>query len=261
MRSTWQRFVQRADALAADGGASSSLVTFYAALLRAQQTLRDHLSTLTDGRPSGSLERDLNAWRAALPTLLRSIADAAPEPLRGEARHRLAAGRAGLDEELLAFWQSPSDRQFFAKVAMQPYMDWLIACGVTRPDREIARAENRCPFCGGLPQLSVLHAAPETDGGGRSLQCAACLTMWPFRRVLCAHCGEEDERALGYFHSAAFEHLRIDACDSCGHYLKSVDLTRLGTAVPLVDEVAGAPLDLWAREHGYTKIELNLIGL
>ena len=43
--------------------------------------------------------------------------------------------------------------------------------------------------------------------------------------------------------------------------MKSVDLSRLGLAVPLVDEVAGAPLDLWARERGYEKIELNLVGL
>jgi formate dehydrogenase maturation protein FdhE len=40
-----------------------------------------------------------------------------------------------------------------------------------------------------------------------------------------------------------------------------VDLTRLGIAVPVVDEVAGASLDLWAREHDYQKIELNLVGL
>jgi formate dehydrogenase maturation protein FdhE len=40
-----------------------------------------------------------------------------------------------------------------------------------------------------------------------------------------------------------------------------VDLTRLGFAVPLVDEVATAALDVWAREHGYKKIELNLVGL
>jgi hypothetical protein len=31
--------------------------------------------------------------------------------------------------------------------------------------------------------------------------------------------------------------------------------------VPLVDEVAAAPLDLWASERGYVKIELNLVGL
>jgi formate dehydrogenase maturation protein FdhE len=35
----------------------------------------------------------------------------------------------------------------------------------------------------------------------------------------------------------------------------------LGFAAPLIDEIAAAPLDLWAREHGYTKIELNLVGV
>jgi formate dehydrogenase maturation protein FdhE len=40
-----------------------------------------------------------------------------------------------------------------------------------------------------------------------------------------------------------------------------VDLTRLGFAIPLVDEVAAAALDVWANEHGYAKIELNLVGL
>jgi len=53
----------------------------------------------------------------------------------------------------------------------------------------------------------------------------------------------------------------VDACDTCKRYLKTVDLTRLGLAVPLVDEVAGAPLDVWARERGYEKLELNLVGL
>jgi formate dehydrogenase maturation protein FdhE len=40
-----------------------------------------------------------------------------------------------------------------------------------------------------------------------------------------------------------------------------VDLTINGLAVPLVDEIAAAALDLWAVEHGYQKIELNLMGL
>jgi formate dehydrogenase maturation protein FdhE len=33
-----------------------------------------------------------------------------------------------------------------------------------------------------------------------------------------------------------------------------------GLAVPLVDEVASVPLDLWAAEHGYKKLEANLMG-
>jgi formate dehydrogenase accessory protein FdhE len=127
-----------------------------------------------------------------------------------------------------------------------------------------AKGPNRCPRCGGAPQLSILETAGSASAEGSSsrlLMCATCLTHWSFRRVLCPHCGEEDERRLGYFQSAAFEHLRVDACESCHRYLKSIDLGKLGLAVPLVDEVAGAPLDLWARERGYEKIELNLVGL
>ncbi len=111
--------------------------------------------------------------------------------------------------------------------------------------------------------MSILDAAPAgaaSDGGGRRLLCATCLTAWPFRRLRCAYCGEEDEHKLSYFRGEA-DHLRVEACESCRRYVKTVDLTRLGLAVPIVDEVAGAPLDLWAREHGYDKIELNLLGL
>jgi len=129
--------------------------------------------------------------------------------------------------------------------------------------RQLPRAGNRCPFCGGAPQLSLFRGGsdPALQGGSRALQCATCLTTWPFRRILCAQCGEEDERKLEYFESPTFDHIRVEACDTCKHYLKGIDLTRLGVAVPIVDEVAGAPLDAWACEHGYFKIELNLVGL
>jgi len=43
-------------------------------------------------------------------------------------------------------------------------------------------------------------------------------------------------------------------------YLKSIDLTRMGLAVPVVDELATIPLDLWARGHGYAKLQINLLG-
>ena len=65
---------------------------------------------------------------------------------------------------------------------------------------------------------------------------------------------------LGIYHSPDYDHIRIETCDTCRHYLKGIDLTRFGLAVPIVDEVASAPLDLWAGDHGYTKIERNLVG-
>lgn len=263
IRDTWQRRLRRAETLRAADGASSALVAFYATLLGAQAALYAHLSTRADWQPSGDLRRDLPAFRSQVPAVLESVARAAPEPLAARARH-LGEDRTGmLDQELLAYWDAPSDRLFFAKAIVQPYAERLACSGVAAAGRERSRAANRCPFCGGAPQLSMFRGASDgpLEGGGRALQCAVCLTTWPFRRVLCAHCGEEDERKLGYFHTPAFDHIRLETCATCKRYLKGVDLTRLGIAVPVVDEVASAPLDAWARDHGYVKIELNLVGL
>lgn len=262
-RETWRRRVQRAADLSAVDTPSRALVVFYAALLQAQGDLYDYLSTRSDRHLWGALDRDSAGFRPQLANVLREVASVGPEPLAVEARRLLEAGDREIDEMLLQFWRAPTDRQFFAKAIVQPYAQWLAENGIAPVGRELSRVDNRCPFCGGTPQLSVLRGAgdPTLEGGARALQCGTCLTMWPFRRALCPQCGEENERQLGYFSTSAFDHLRLETCNTCKHYLKCVDLTRLGVAVPLVDEVASATLDAWATEHGYTKIELNLVGL
>ena len=219
------------------------------------ETLRSHRVRLT-----GSLDRDLAIVRACVAPMLSGIATMAPALVVEQARHMLE-DPASADAMLLEGWHALSGHQFFPKVVLQPYAQCLAASGVRPVDRDPPQSRYACPFCGGPPQLSILENAAGADGGGRQLMCATCFTVWPFGRVLCAHCGEDDEHRLGYFHAPPFEHLRVDSCDTCKHYLKTVDLTRLGRAVPVVDEVAGAALDLWAVEHGYQKIELNLIGL
>ena len=54
---------------------------------------------------------------------------------------------------------------------------------------------------------------------------------------------------------------KLEACDHCRTYIKSIDLTKNGLAVPVVDELASVPLDIWAEEHGYTKLQPNLLGM
>ena len=78
---------------------------------------------------------------------------------------------------------------------------------------------------------------------------------------MCVSCGEEQPSKLSYYQTNDYEHVRVEACESCKHYLKGIDLTRFGFAAPLVDDVASAALDLWAIEIGYVKLELNLVGL
>lgn len=261
LREPWDRPIRRAEQLAAEGGPAASLLAFYGRVLRAQKVLYD---SLAGRRPSGSPQRDLPLIMGGGLPLLREVAGSGPDQLAAEARTLLDAADSTIANLLMMQWSAPSDCAFFAKAILQPYARWLADMAVAPIDRPVTPADNRCPFCGGLPQLSILDNVSQStsaDGGGRQLLCATCLTTWTFRRVLCACCGEEDEHKLGYFHSPALAHLRVDACDTCKRYLKTVDLTEVGIAVPLVDEVAGSSLDLWARDHGYEKIELNLLGL
>lgn len=259
---SWDARVRRAEQLAAKADATKELLTFYAELLRAQREVYEFMRGRASWLPSGVLEEDLAVVRVTMQGLLRAVESSGPAALAEEARVLLRAGDVEVDRMLLEQWREPSDSQFFAKAFLQPYARWLAESGGRPLDRDLEREENRCPFCGGRPQVSLLRTRePSAESGGRELLCATCLTAWPFKRVMCAACGEERPSVLGYFHTPAYDHVRIEACDTCKHYLKGVDLTRLGLAIPLVDEVAAAPLDVWAHEHGYTKIELNLVGL
>ncbi len=262
----WEARVKRASQLAAQCPAAEGLLTFYGNLLGAQQEIYEYLRRRQGWLPSGALEQDLPVLRMMAPRLLMVVEAKGPESLAARAGELLRANEAEMDELLLDYWRAPSDLIFFAKAFLQPYAQWVIESGAKPVDRNaggnVESGANRCPHCGGKPQLSFLRSVEVAqESGGRSLLCSTCLSDWQFRRVLCAHCGEERPAKLCYFSSPEFDHVRIEACDSCKHYIKGIDLTRLGLAVPLVDEVAAAPLDLWAREQGYTKIELNLIGL
>jgi formate dehydrogenase maturation protein FdhE len=57
-----------------------------------------------------------------------------------------------------------------------------------------------------------------------------------------------------------FPQIRVEACDTCRHCIRSVDLTKDGNAIPVVDDLAAIPLALWADEYGYRRIHGNLLG-
>ena len=165
--------------------------------------------------------------------------------------------------ELLAvFWQHevesremPAEYTFLASVVLQPFAEYL----AERTNSSTESSPPLCPFCGSKPQLAVLR--PEGDGGKRFLVCSLCATEWVFRRVLCPNCAEENKDKLPIFIAKEFDYVRIDACDTCRTYIKSIDLTKNGNAIPVVDELATVSLNLWAQENNYQKLQANLFGV
>jgi len=147
-----------------------------------------------------------------------------------------------------------SAEKFFARACLQPIAENL----QIQVQKNAHYNGSLCPACDGLPQMAVLR--PEGEGASRSLVCSFCLCEWTFRRLVCPWCGEEDKEKLPRYSAGQYTSVHVEACDACLRYLKAIDMTVDGHAVPLVDEAASAVLDVWAVDRGYTKIVPNLIG-
>ena len=74
-------------------------------------------------------------------------------------------------------------------------------------------------------------------GAKRSLLCGLCLTEWPSMRLVCAGCSESQFEKLPVFRADEYDAVRVDACESCRTYIKTIDLTGMGAAVPVVDDL------------------------
>ena len=99
------------------------------------------------------------------------------------------------------------------------------------------------------------------EGAKRSLGCALCGAEWPFPRILCPSCHEEDPKKLPAYSAAAQPAVRIEACETCRRYVKSIDLSEDARPIPEVDDLASLSLDLWALREGFERTEPGLAGL
>lgn len=138
---------------------------------------------------------------------------------------------------------------------LQPYCEF-VAMRQAEPGPALT-THRECPRCGSEPLLGVLR--PEGDGAKRRLLCSFCLQEWDFRRIYCAACGEEDEKKLPVYVAEQFPHIRVECCDTCNTYIRSIDLTKDGHAIPIVDDLAAVPLTLWTQEHNYSRLHANLL--
>jgi FdhE protein len=266
----WDARIRRAGRLAAAHPFAAEGLHFYEHVTEFQKTfyaeLESACGTSIATRPPGSLraEFDFFVLSPRFPAFLSLIEKFAPGPLAQSAAE-IRRREPSLWQEILAeYWQavpeSPAGQSpaeaLISWIFLQPYAEYLADHTRREP---VHATPPTCPLCGSHPQAGVLR--PEGDGGKRFLLCALCSTEWEYRRIVCPSCGEEDEKNQAVYIAQEFGHVRVEACDTCRFYLKAVDLTKDGHAIPVVDELAAIPLDLWASERGYTKIHTNLIGV
>lgn len=261
-RLDWEKRIRRAGELAAQYSAAAQVLGFYSEIAAFQKQIFEAVAAdnlHADPLRPAAEQLVVPAALQRFPALVELVEKKGPAGLAQTARELQQQGpeawRALLDAQPDGK-QADVARYFFVRACLQPVAEYL---ALTSKVQFSGYSGSVCPVCSGKPQLSVLR--PEGEGGKRSLVCSRCVTEWDFRRILCPNCAEEDNTKLPRFSAEEFPHVRVEACDTCKRYLKSVDLTINGLAVPLVDEIAAASLDLWAAEHGYEKIELNLMGL
>jgi FdhE protein len=251
---SWDQRISRAERLVSEYPASAEMLRFYAEVARFQKDVYEKLKADAETRlQPASVRADFRPFLA----LIQSIG---PRPISEEAQ-KMARSNASF-EDVLDAWNSTDQGEdgaaqtaFFARALLQPLAERL----ATRNSIPARAGRSCCPFCGEKPQAGVLRG--EGDGGKRSLMCSLCSSEWEFRRLVCPACGEERNDRLPVYTAAEFAHVRVEACDTCHSYIKSVDLTKNGLAVPCVDEIATVSLDIRAEENGYRKIRRNLLGL
>ena len=246
MPDVFEKRLRRAETLSKDWEFATALLSFFKPLAEIQ---REMLTVLA----APESDEKARSWRAILARLLEVVRDRGPRALAERA--------ATMSVEDLLSLEVRQDRDpvedFFRRVLEQPEY----ASTVRLEGHDTAEPRGLCPFCDLPPVASVLREDKQADTVRRTLVCPRCCNEWDFPRVLCPSCREERPEKLPRYSAQEIPWMRIEACDSCGKYLKSVDLTLNWEAEPVVDELASTPLDVIAHEHGYTKIAPNLAGI
>ena len=230
----------RAELLAAGHETAADPLRFAAGLFRAQAACAIRLRT-NDFAQAVEAARPIVAYLAA----------------RGPAL--LAAEAREFDtDRLRAYWGGLAEFDYLARAAMSPYARVLRERGVV-----LGRPEGPCSACGGAPWIAARRGGggPNNDGAARVLICSLCALEWQISRIRCPACGEENPERLPNYGAPEHGVARIEACETCKGYVKSIDLTNDARPIPEVDDLVSIALDLWAVEQGFQRIEPGLAGL
>ncbi|NWG01417.1 MAG: formate dehydrogenase accessory protein FdhE [Syntrophaceae bacterium] len=156
-----------------------------------------------------------------------------------EQRIEQVAEENGLDKKVFSFLIQSS-----AKPSIEAGMDQLRS--EVDPETWL---KGYCPLCGSSPSLSLL----KEEVGKRYLLCSYCGFQWRMNRLFCPFCNNKDQESLQYFYGEGEQTHRIDICEKCHQYIKTIDQRILGELDPVLEDLATFHLDLLASQKGYKR--------
>ncbi len=205
----------------------------------------------------GALETDLELFGGELGGVVRYAAERGPPGLSAE-----ASARRDDRARLVAWWNDDRSghADYLARALLRPYAE-VLAAAAMRPPPAAKAGESGCPFCSAPAWIAWRRAETGESGAARFLGCGLCGGHWTVNRIRCAACGEEDPHKQPMFKSEKHPAVRLEACETCHRYVKSIDLTLDARAIAEVDDLASLSMDLWAGEQGYTRLEPSTAGI
>jgi len=270
--TVWSARRVRALALADERPHAAEILRCYAEVTEAQERIAGRIPTSaweSAAQSSDEAGALLRLERLPAREVLRLFADfldemaeVGTEVMRAEARRLASVGdgerRLTLDSTLST--SAGDDANFHARAFVETIATTLAGRVHPALGAPASVGPAACLVCDAPPVVATLRDLPDALGAG-GLVCSRCGYEQRVRRLTCAHCGESNADRLRVHTPESTPHVRIDECEACRTYLKTVDLRRQGTSVPIVEDLATPELDLWARARGLTKGRTNVLGM
>lgn len=158
--------------------------------------------------------------------------------------------------------EAPAALNFLVRAALEPSLssavtalvDWLGQNGINTAIRQTGT----CPVCGNLPYILEL----KEKEGFRFAVCSLCRHEYRIRRLACPVCDNSDPETLKFFTVPEEPGFRVETCDQCKTYTKTIDFRNLDRKpLPSLNDLESLTLDFLATEQGYSRATLSVWGI
>ncbi|MCP4115610.1 MAG: formate dehydrogenase accessory protein FdhE [Desulfobacteraceae bacterium] len=158
--------------------------------------------------------------------------------------------------------EAPAALNFLVRAALEPSLsaavtalvEWLGQNGINTGIRQ----SGACPVCGSLPYILELREKE----GFRFAVCSLCRHEYRIRRLACPVCDNSDTKTLKFFTVPEEPGFRVETCDQCKTYTKTIDFRNLDRhPFPALNDLESLTLDFLATEQGYSRATLSVWGI